>query len=117
MLQSSNESLAAFTRELEFRAELFRKPLDATALKTLGPSEVFRAARLAGADSELIKEYITALAARKVHLSDDDGDGGVRLVSEDGILLLADAKWAEWSDCWQVCSSLRGSPTHHHEIT
>ena len=110
MLQTSNEALAVlekFSSQLEFRAGLFRKPLDANALKKLHPEpdEVFRAASLSGADSEVLKEYISALAARKVQLSDDGGGIFVSFLTQDGIELLADS---EWRLCWQVCS--RGSP-------
>lgn len=106
MLATLNESLAAFTKELEFRAGLFRKPLDAHALNKLHPEpcEVFRSARLSGADSEIIKEYISALAARQVQVTDDAGEHSVMCLTQDAILLLADVHWAEWSDCWQVRS-------------
>lgn len=100
MLESSKGSLEAFARELEFRANLFRRPLDSEALQKLQPQpcDVFRAARLAGADSEDIKTYISGLAARKVCLKDADTPG-VPLLTEDAILHLANA---EWSDFWQV---------------
>lgn len=101
----ASDHITSFTRELEFRARLFRKPLDAAALAKLHPpaGEVFRAARLAGASQDSVREYIATVASRTVRLK-GSADGGVqgttiKLLTEDGVLHLADA---EWSDSWKV---------------
>lgn len=101
----ASDHFASFTRELEFRARLFRKPLDAAALAKLHPppEEVLRTARRAGATPDFVRAFIATIASRTVQLEDSaDGDGQgttIKLLSEDGVLLLADA---EWSESWKV---------------
>jgi hypothetical protein len=116
----ASDHFASFTRELEFRARLFSKPLDAAALGKLRPTaaEVFSVARQAGASPDFVRDYVSTMAAATVRLNDDPGESGqeadeIRILTDDGVLLLADA---QWSESWKVGSVTLQSPVHSKHV-